>query len=122
MTVEKREREEGKENTERENRNKTSDALTICRSHIYIYIYIGDFRVERSLKSRAQLQLMHLLDQRASRSTSSIIDHPNARGTCTYPVHRVARVCKRIRPLPAQATPLFDSSFHPRRIDPTAFH
>lgn len=120
MTVEKREREEEKENTERENRNKTSDALTIRRSHIYIYI--GDFRVERSLKSRAQLQLMHLLDQRASRSTSSIIDHPNARGTCTYPVHRVARVCKRIRPLPAQATPLFDSSFHPRRIDPTAFH
>lgn len=41
-------------------------------------MYIRDFRVERSLKSRAQLQLMHLLDQRASRSTSSIIDHPNA--------------------------------------------
>lgn len=36
----------------------------------------------RSLKSAsplAQLQLMHLLDQRASRSTSSIIDLPNAR-------------------------------------------
>lgn len=36
---------------------------------------------------------MHLLDQRASRSTSSIIDHPNAHGTCTY-LHRRVYVYK----------------------------
>lgn len=52
-------------------------------------MYIRDFRVERSLKSRAQLQLMHLLDQRASRSTSSIIDHPNAHAPTLYTGLRV---------------------------------
>lgn len=87
-----------KEKEKREKRRRKKEKITQTSVALAIWLFLYDFDSTRSLKSEslARLQLMHLLDQRASRSTSSIIDHSNASGTCTLALHR--RRCVFARP------------------------